>query len=44
MDKIKIELTLKNFIIMNILGVKSGGNLDDEDEVLGEKYINQLKN
>ena len=45
MNKIKIELTLDELhIIMNILSVKSmGGNLDDEDRVLGKKIHQSIK-
>ena len=45
MDKIKIELTLDELhIIMNILSVKSmGGNLDNEDRVLGRKIHQSIK-
>jgi len=45
MKKIKIELTLNElYIIINILSVKSmGGNLDDEDRVLGRKIQQSIK-
>jgi hypothetical protein len=45
MKKIKIELTLEElYIIINILSVRAlGGNLDDEDRLLGKKVQQSIK-